>query len=131
TGTGTVIGTPPYMSPEQFKGETADGRSDIYALGIMLYQMLTGELPFKEDDPFALGLRHIKDPPPPLQGALTQYQVLLDKMLAKDKSQRFRDCHALVQGIDSLQGEVRTEKMTDTDRLRANKENIAPMRSKT
>jgi len=118
TGTGAIIGTPCYMSPEQFKGEAIDGRSDIYALGVLFYEMLTGKPPFVDTDPYALGIRHIKEMPPPLPGNLSQYQLLIDKMLAKEPDDRFRDCHSLEQAIDNLQSEVRTEKVSNTDRLR-------------
>lgn len=62
TVTGGVIGTPSYMSPEQGMGKKLDGRSDIYALGIILYQMVTGEVPFKAETPMAVMIKHINDP---------------------------------------------------------------------
>jgi len=64
TATGTVFGTPAYMSPEQAKGVPIDGRTDIYALGIMLYQVATGRLPFEATSPGVLMVRHITEEPP-------------------------------------------------------------------
>jgi serine/threonine-protein kinase PpkA len=95
TGTGNIVGTPSYMSPEQFRGIEADGRSDIYALGVMLYQMLTGQLPFTAPEMVALALKHASEPPPRLPPALRGYQALLDRMLAKEPTERFQDCGEL------------------------------------
>ena len=62
-----IVGTPEYMSPEQARGETVDFRSDIYALGIVLFEILTGDVPFRGDTPITTILKQIQDPPP-LQG---------------------------------------------------------------
>ena len=64
TATGAMIGTPAYMSPEQGLGRTGDARSDVYALGILLFQMMTGKLPFDADKPLAVVLKHINEPIP-------------------------------------------------------------------
>ena len=64
TGTGATIGTPDYMSPEQARGEPAGAQSDVYALGVVLYEMLTGELPFTADTPVAVLLKHMQAIPP-------------------------------------------------------------------
>src|SRR5688572_26918280 len=66
TQMGTVFGTPQYMSPEQGQGHTVDARADLYTLGIILYEMLAGKLPFHADDLVVLITRHITEPPPPL-----------------------------------------------------------------
>jgi serine/threonine-protein kinase len=65
TRTGTAIGTPEYMSPEQFKGEDVGPRTDIYALGIVLYELLTGTVPFKGETSHVVSHKHVYDPPPP------------------------------------------------------------------
>ena len=68
TATGMMLGTPYYMSPEQAKGERADARSDIYSLGCLAYQLLTGRLPFRSTTPYAIIRAHVEDPPPPIRG---------------------------------------------------------------
>ena len=65
TKQGMVLGTPPYMSPEQFSGQTLDARSDIYSLGVMTYEMLTGHLPFEARTPWEWATKHLTTPPLP------------------------------------------------------------------
>lgn len=94
TQTGVVKGTPYYMSPEQFSGEKVDGRSDIFSLGTMLFQMLTGELPFKADSPPALmhQIMNVKHPnPQTLNPKIVKPLVsIIDKALEKDRSKRYQ-----------------------------------------
>lgn len=83
------IGSPHYMSPEQIEGQTGDGRADLYSLGIVLYEMLTGRPPFDADDPFAVIGKHLSEPVPKLPEALALYQPLIDRTLAKRPEERF------------------------------------------
>lgn len=90
TKTGLTPGTPSYMSPEQIRGQTLDGRSDIYSLGVVFYVMLTGQLPFQGDSSLSVGLMHLMEPVPRLPGHLALLQPVIDRMLAKkDPSERF------------------------------------------
>ena len=89
TTTGSVSGTPTYMSPEQSRGEKVDHRTDIYSLGIMLYEMLAGAVPFQSDSTFGMLMKHINEPPPPIKGLSADLNVLIDRALAKDPSMRY------------------------------------------
>jgi serine/threonine protein kinase len=89
----TVAGTLAYMAPEQLRGETLDARADLYALGIVFYEYLAGQLPFQADNPGALLLKHLTEPPPHLRGLLPDLpqamDALLTRMLAKEPNARF------------------------------------------
>jgi serine/threonine-protein kinase PpkA len=100
TATGMTIGTSHYMSPEQARGQEVDGRSDIYSLGVVFYEMLTGNVPYQAADSFAVALKHINDPVPQLSGELAVYQPLLDRMLAKEPDQRFPEAALLIGELE-------------------------------
>lgn len=89
TTAGSVSGTPTYMSPEQARGEKVDKRTDIYSLGIMLYEMLAGGVPFQADTTFGMLMKHINEPPPPIPGLSEDLQAILDRTLAKDATLRY------------------------------------------
>jgi serine/threonine protein kinase len=89
TTAGSVAGTPAYMSPEQARGEKVDKRTDIYSLGIMLYEMLSGSVPFQADTTFGLLMQHINEQPAPIKGISQDLQALLDRALAKDPALRY------------------------------------------
>src|SRR5213596_1451522 len=104
TGTGMSIGTPHYMSPEQAKAQALDGRSDIYSLGVVGYQCLTGGVPFDGEDSFSIGYKHIMEeiPTPPLEN-LEKRQLfeIIRKMMAKTPAQRFQNADELVNVLES------------------------------
>ena len=102
TATGSSIGTPHYMSPEQARGKEVDPRADLYSLGVMLYEMLTGKVPFDAADTYAIGLMHITEAPPALPDSLLRYQPLLDRLLAKDPDARYQSGKALEEDIRRL-----------------------------
>ncbi|MBN2115453.1 MAG: protein kinase [Anaerolineales bacterium] len=88
-----IIGTPAYMSPEQAQGTEVDGRADIYALGIILFEMLTGQQPFQADTPMAVAIKHITDPVPNIRKLNPQLSegadAVIQKAMAKDRNERF------------------------------------------
>jgi hypothetical protein len=105
TGTGMSIGTPHYMSPEQARAQAIDGRSDIYSLGVVAYQALTGTVPYDGEDSFSIGYKHITEPVPVPQLITADERRLFEvikRMLMKDPADRFQSCEELVA---SLQGQ--------------------------
>jgi TonB family protein len=103
TGTGMSIGTPHYMSPEQAKAQPLDGRSDIYSLGVVAYQCLTGGVPFDGEDSFSIGYKHIMEevPMPPLENPeKRQLFEIIRKMMAKTPAQRFQNADELVSVLE-------------------------------
>ena len=88
TRSGMAMGTPRYMSPEQLNARRADGRSDIYSLGVVLYEMLSGAPPFKGSQTMTVIMKHVTEPVPRLADDLAAFQPLLDRMLAKEKNKR-------------------------------------------
>lgn len=89
TEVGTALGTPQYMSPEQVRGEKVDRRTDIYALGIIIYEGLIGRVPFDGSDSFAVGIKHIQEKLPTLPPSLANFQTLLSGALQKKTQKRF------------------------------------------
>lgn len=100
TSIGVVVGTPRYISPEQAQGQDSDSRSDIYALGVILFEMLTGRPPYDVKGSMSLLYAHINEPIPRLPGELGAYQRLIDDLLAKDPEQRISSCALLVERLD-------------------------------
>jgi serine/threonine protein kinase len=93
TATGLVVGTADYIAPEQINGERVDARSDTYALGCVLFHMLTGKVPYKRENTFAVMLAHLHEPPPRLDGGVAvQYPAfasVIEKAMAKDPGDRY------------------------------------------
>ncbi len=105
TQAGTVFGTPRYMSPEQAQGHPLDPRSDLYSVGILLYQMLCGAPPFEDDDAVVVMAKHIRERPAPVRRRAPQAPIpaalerVVDKALQKDPSLRFQDARAFEEAL--------------------------------
>jgi DNA-binding response OmpR family regulator len=100
---GEVFGTPHYMSPEQAQGLPVDPRTDLYSLGIILYEMLVGERPFCGASGTAVAYQHIHEPVPPLPGALSHIQPIVDRLLAKQPDERFPSAIQLLRAVREIQ----------------------------
>jgi serine/threonine protein kinase len=110
TGTGVVIGTPQYMSPEQAKGKRGDeldGRSDLYSLGVVMYEMLTAALPFKADTAMEMLLAHIEQPPRPIRALRPELDEsiasLTMRLLEKDSARRPANAKALIEELEAAE----------------------------
>jgi serine/threonine protein kinase len=90
TASGFLSGTPAYMSPEQARGDQIDQRTDLYSLGIVLYEMLAGRVPFEADNTVTILHMHIHTPPPPIPGIPAKIQAVLDRALAKNPADRYQ-----------------------------------------
>jgi serine/threonine protein kinase/membrane protein implicated in regulation of membrane protease activity len=99
TQQGYTVGTPAYMSPEQVMGQDIGIRSDLYSLGVVFYEMLTGKAPFQAQETFALAMKHVNDRPPLLPRDLEAYQAVLDKAMAKKPEDRYVSAEAMVKAI--------------------------------
>jgi TolB-like protein/Tfp pilus assembly protein PilF len=111
-----MIGTPEYMSPEQVEGKEVDQRSDIYSLGVILYEMMTGKVPFEGDTPFTVGVKHKSEFPQNPKEINSQIpddlnNVIL-KCLEKDKEKRFQDAKELLSQLSNLETEISTARRT-------------------
>ena len=102
TQAGNSIGTPHYMSPEQARAEKVDGRSDLYSLGAMLFEMLVGTPPYDATDPFSIALMHVTHPVPQLPPNVAWLQPLIDRLMAKLPQSRFATGDELIAGCDKL-----------------------------
>jgi len=106
TESGVLVGTVFYMSPEQVRGEPADARSDIYSFGIILFELLTGRVPFKEDSDFSIMVHHVQTPPPPPTQLLPDIPSALEdivmRSLSKDPAMRFQGAEEVISALDAF-----------------------------
>ena len=112
TDAGAVIGTPDYMSPEQVGGEDVDQRSDLYSLGVILYEMVTGRVPFQADSAFAVGMKHKSETPqaphainPQIPDDLSR---LIMKCMEKDRGERYQAAEEILTGLKGIKEEITT-----------------------
>jgi len=102
TDSGTILGTPHYMSPEQGHAEPIDERSDLYSLGVSLFEMLVGEKPYRADNPMAIVFKHRKEPIPQLPSHFADVQPLLERLLAKSPADRFASAEQAAQALEHV-----------------------------
>jgi len=116
TGAGVMIGTPEYMSPEQVEGKDVDHRSDFYSLGIILYEMVTGRVPFEGDSPFTVGMKHKGEMPKAPAELNAQVPDDLNgfilRCLEKDREKRCADAGEALSELDIIQKGIPTTKQT-------------------
>ncbi|MFT5084536.1 MAG: serine/threonine-protein kinase PpkA [Lentisphaeria bacterium] len=103
---GTLLGTPSYMSPEQLEGKPLDGRTDLYSMGILLFKLLSGHLPFRGDSMVSIGLKHVSSAVPSLPPATALFQTLIDSLLAKNPKQRPADAAQVIEQLERLQKKI-------------------------
>jgi serine/threonine-protein kinase len=104
---GTVLGTPRYMAPEQARGRKPTPATDVYGVGVVLYEMLAGHPPFTEGSAVELALRHVGDPAPPLPGHVPPALAgVVDRALAKDPEDRFADAAEMAVALEAARAEV-------------------------
>lgn len=106
TREGATLGSTGYMSPEQARGQVLDGRSDLYSLGVMTYELLTGDLPFHGPDALSVALAHVEQPVPRLPPTRRVWQPLMDRLLAKDPAQRYATAEELLVGLSAVEREL-------------------------
>jgi serine/threonine protein kinase len=119
TGTGKITGTPAYMSPEQIRGREIDGRSDIYSLGIVFFEMVTGRKPYVANTPIELSMQHLHDPIPKAKQFVRDLPSDVDqvfvKAMAKNPEERFQSMSAFAAALEKLAGISPTKSRSGRD----------------
>ncbi len=130
TATSVVLGTAAYMSPEQAQGKIVEPGSDLYSLGVVLYEMLTGSLPFEAENPVAVSMQHVNEPAPSPRAANPEVPEALDaitlKLLAKNPADRYPSAAALANDLDRLQSGL-APTVVDAEKTTLMAEPLAPM----
>jgi serine/threonine-protein kinase PpkA len=109
---GAFIGTPRYLSPERVKGEPEDARSDLYSLGTVFYEMITGNPPYEGEEALATALKHLHDPVPELAEPFAFLQPVLDRLMAKEPAHRFGSAHEFIHALEQVMRDQGEENAT-------------------
>jgi serine/threonine-protein kinase len=130
-----IVGTPAYMSPEQAQGESIDGRSDIYGLGVIIFELLTGKKPYQGDTPMSVVVKHITEPVPHILDVKPDLppaiEAVIEKAMAKDRNERFSTVRALTYALDMV-GRGETPDLENIDKtLVASSKTVATKRPLT
>jgi len=112
TDTGLIFGTPHYMSPEQGHGEPIDARSDIYSLGVIVFEMLTREKPFAAENPMAIIYKHRKEPVPQLREPFAALQPIIERFLAKVPQDRYQNAQEARLALEQAYRFLKTAAVT-------------------
>ncbi|MGI9292822.1 MAG: protein kinase domain-containing protein, partial [Pseudomonadales bacterium] len=114
TDVGEVLGTPVYMSPEQSRGKDIDGRSDLYSVAVIVFQILTGKPPYNGDTSLSIAIKHISEPIPSMPEPLKEVQPFLDKGMAKDRGQRFASGAELIAELKRCLARIKPDDLDAT-----------------
>src|SRR5689334_14916887 len=108
TASGGMVGTPAYMAPEQGLGEAGDERSDLYSLGVILFQLVAGKLPFESDAPLAVILKHLNEPIPSVRALVPDIpeniEAIIYKAMAKDPEERYQTAEDMLRDLNTAAG---------------------------
>jgi formylglycine-generating enzyme required for sulfatase activity/tRNA A-37 threonylcarbamoyl transferase component Bud32 len=107
TTAGLALGSGGYMSPEQARGEAVDGRADLYSVGVLAHELITGRLPYLSSDPLALALMHAQDPIPRLPPDKKHWQPFIDRAMAKSPDNRFRNAQQMMSALMQIANKER------------------------
>lgn len=107
TTAGMTLGSGGYMAPEQARGEEVDHRADLYSVGVLAYELLTGELPYQSEEPLALAMMHGHDPIPRLPREKRHWQPFIDRAMAKAPERRFKNARLMQRALDPVEKRVR------------------------
>ena len=103
TSTGLAVGSTAYMPPEQARGTTVDRRADLYSVGVLAWEMLTGSLPYNAADALSMAMMHVQNPVPRLPAALKHWQKLIDTSMAKQPDDRYASAQDMLEALDQIQ----------------------------